>query len=374
MTEKSKLLIENTYRSLADRIREDGYAPTSVTGAYGGMYGRDASVHALCHTLAGDFDLARKIMEYTVDYHNQHGFDYLIHVLDPAHNNPCLKCQADATFFFLHTWVTFANTAPKTDENKAFLQNSYERVKILAHYFLQNGDFDNPYGLLFNQSLEHTRDRSYFQCYDLLTNVYASQALHELAQLVAEADPENATVWESAAAKIVKGVHNFLVGEVDGKKIYAELIGRSQKSIDANPNAARRDIRGFSWVNLAPMSCDWYAADPEILENTYQAYLKYGCVEYYGKHQMLDSFTAFETELAPATKGTHVLGKGLAWEMMYCKKMGYTDRLQELTVFLEDCCDQVVRESWLPEGGGSDTGNQEHAGWLLIAYQTIKEA
>ena len=136
MTEKSKLLFQNTYRSLADRIREDGYANTSVTGAYGGMYGRDASVHALCHTLCGDFDLARGILNYTIDYHNQHGFDYLVHVMDPAHKNPCMKCQADATFFFLHAWVIFAKTAPKTEATVAFLQNSYRRVKIFAHYFL----------------------------------------------------------------------------------------------------------------------------------------------------------------------------------------------------------------------------------------------
>ena len=42
--EKHRLLFRNTYESLRGRIHSNGYAPTSVTGAYKGMFTRDASI------------------------------------------------------------------------------------------------------------------------------------------------------------------------------------------------------------------------------------------------------------------------------------------------------------------------------------------
>ena len=48
--EKHRLLFRTTYESLRGRIHSNGYAPTSVTGAYKGMFTRDASIQIMAHT------------------------------------------------------------------------------------------------------------------------------------------------------------------------------------------------------------------------------------------------------------------------------------------------------------------------------------
>ena len=369
MTQKGKQLYQATYDSMAGRVEEDGYANTSLTGAYGGMFCRDTAVHALCHTRLGDFELACKLLKYTFDYHKQHGFSYVIHVMDKSHRQPDMKKQSDATFVLLYAWAEFAKTAPKTPSVTAFLEESYDLVKTFANYYLDNGDLSPAYGLVFNESLEHSRDRSYFQCYDMLTNVYASQSLHDLAQYVKETDPVHSEKWEAAAEKIVWGIHTFLTPTVDGKKFYGELIGTSQKNLDKNPNASILYIRGFSWVNIAAMSCDWYAADPEILENTHELYMKYADCTYYGKYKMPACYTEFETTLGPETGGHYVLGKALAWELLYCKKTGKQERVKSICQFIEECSENIYLETYEYNGGGSDGGNQEQAAWLLLALK-----
>ncbi len=371
-TVKSQKLYETTYQSMIDRTRDNGYAQTSITGAYNGMFCRDSSIQIMAHIAEGDFDNARLILDFITDYHIQNQYYYVIHIIYPeTYSNPSTVAQADTTFFFLRAWVDFATKAPKTAENKAYIEDSCSKIKEFANHFLDMGGLDNEYDLLFNMNFEHTRQTSYWQSYDLLTNVYASQAYHELGQYFKTVDPANAKKWEDAAARIAAGIHKNLTVEIDGSLMYAELRGSSHKDIYGNPDTQEEFIEGFSWVNLAPMGCNWYAADPEILEHTYQMYLKYGACHYYRKVLMLDACTNFDiNQKYPLRSGNHVIGKGLAWEMLYCKKMGYTDRLGELALFLEEFCETMYRETWVYSGGGADTGNQEQASWLLIANKT----
>ena len=212
---------------------------------------------------------------------------------------------------------------------------------------------------MLNPALEHSRDIRYWCSYDMLTNVYASQIWHELSLYFAKSNPEKAKIWSNVADSIAEAVHKHLVWEIDGATAYAELIDVEHGNVM---------VPGFSWVTIAPMSCDWYAADPENLEHTYKCYLKYGACDYYDKYRMLDVCSTYNgTELAT---GDHVIGKGLAWEIMYCKKMGYEDRLATLIAFIEEGSDDMYRENWSYKGGEPDTANQEQVGWLLYAMKT----
>lgn len=65
----------------------------------------------------------------------------------------------------------------------------------------------------------------------------------------------------------------------------------------------------------------------------------------------------------------HVLGKALAWELLYCHSTGRFAREQELLDFLARYSDEMYRETWKYTGGGSDTANQEHASWMIFAMQ-----
>ncbi len=352
---KNEALYKATYGSMLDRTHENGYAQTSITGAYGGMFGRDSSIQIMAHVAAGDYDQARLIMQYILRYHQTYRLPYIIHVMDCDAPPASLKVQIDTTFFFLHAWYLFATQAPATDENKAFLAAYESQIKALADYYLTD-EYQKENGLFLTPSLEHSREGRYWICYDLLTNTYASQALHEMSLYFAQTDPQSAARWGEAADRTAAGIHAHLTYEIDGKRFYAELIDHEHG--DAF-------IPGFSWVNLAPMGCDWYAADPELLENTYQLYLQYGACTYYGKYYMLDVVNTYNGK--PIEKGNHVIGKGLAWEMLYCKKTGKLDRLNELVDFVAEYSDEMYRETWWYGGGGSDTANQEHASWMLYA-------
>ncbi len=369
---KTAQLYQTTYQSMIDRITETGYAQTSITGAYNGMFCRDSSIQIMAHIKEGDFEKARLILDFITDYHIETRYRYALHIIYPSiYTYPSAVQQADTTFFFLHAWYMFATQAPQNAKNKAYIEGSYGLVKDFANYYLDVGDLENEYDLLINWNFEHTRDTSYWQSYDLLTNVYASQALHEMAQYFKTLDPQNSKKWEDAASKIVAGVHKNLTVELDGALMYAELRGVSHKQLENEEEPKEKFIAGFSWVNLAPMGCDWYGTDPEILEHTYQMYLKYGACTYYRTTLMLEACTNFSMNTQrPIRTGNHVIGKGLAWEIMYCAKTGKKERLAELASFVEEFSDTMYRETWAYTGGGADTGNQEQASWLLLANKT----
>ena len=374
---KTSELYKTTYQSMIDRTTEEGYAQTSLTGAYEGMFCRDSAIQIMAHMAEGDYEQARLILDFITQYHIENRYPYVLHIIYPGmFTYPSAVPQTDTTFFFLHAWVQFATTAPQTAKNKAYIEGSLEKVKEFANYYLNVGDLDIQYDLFLNWNFEHTRNTSYWESYDLLTNVYASQALHEMAEYFKTSDPTNANRWQTAADRIVKGVHENLTVELDGALMYAELRGRSHKAVNEDMDAPEQFIAGFSWVNLAPMGCDWYGADPEILEHTYQMYLTYGACRYYrnktdNDYTMLEACTTFSlTNPRPIRTGNHIIGKGLAWEMMYCAKTGKTQRLETLASFVEEFCDTMYRETWVYAGGGADTGNQEQASWLLIANKT----
>ena len=368
-TAKGLSLYQETYQSMVDRIQDNGYTQTSLTGAYEGMYLRDASIQIMAHVTNGDFDEARSILNYITEYHRMKGLNYIMYIIrtyNAYHEQP------DTTFFFLHSWYLFATKAPKTEENVAYIESSYSKIKDFANYYLDKGYIRNEYDLLYNESFEHSRDGSYWQSYDLVTNVYASQALYELSEYFKDSDPTNAKKWKDASTRIANGIHKNLTVECQGELMYAEFYGTKKKNIETVPETEKKFYAGLSWVNLAPMGCDWYAAKPEILEHTYQIYLEFGSARYYeDRTKMLDVYSDLNASRPRRlTSGNHIIGKGLAWEIMYCAKTGKTDRLAEINTFIEKNSKKFYPEVWAYGGGVNDSGNQEQASWLLVAQKT----
>ncbi len=375
LSAKGDALYKATYQSMVDRIQENGFTNTSLTGAYEGMYLRDASIQILAHVTQGDFDEARKILSYITEYHRTKGLSYIMYIIRTYN---AYHKQTDTTFFFLHSWYQFAVNAPKTTENKAYIDKSIELIKEFANFYLDNGYLRDEYDLLYNESFEHSRDGSYFQSYDLVTNVFASQALHELSQYFKTSDPANAKKWGDAADRIAKGIHKNLVVECKGALMYAEFYGTKKANIETVPESEKKFYAGLSWVNLAPMGCDWYAAKPEILEHTYQIYSTYGSVKYRNqttgkRYTMLEVYSDLNVKSPRRlNSGNHVIGKGLAWEIMYCNKTGKTDRLAEIIEFIEVSSTTFYPEVYAYSGGVNDTGNQEQASWLLVAHHGLR--
>ncbi|MBR6548588.1 MAG: endonuclease/exonuclease/phosphatase family protein [Clostridia bacterium] len=354
---KGQSLYAETYQSMLDRTHENGYAQTSLNGAYVGMFGRDSSIQVMAHIAQGDYDYAAKILKYIVDYHKEYKKDYVLHIMQENKKPYSDKLQTDTTFFFLHAWYMYATKAPASAEKTALLNASEDKVKDFADYFIDDMYFNREKGLMENPYLEHSRDKREWNSYDLLTNVYASQAWYELSKYFATKDPARAKAWREGADLIAQGVHKHLVTEIDGKKMYAELIDIENDKF----------VQGFSWVNMAPVGCEWYAMDEEIMANTYELYMKYGAGSWFGKYKMLEVHTNYTG--STNVRAREIIGKGLAWELMYCKMVGNTDRIRTLEAFIEKYSDQMYRETWQASGGGSDAANQEHASWMLFAHK-----
>jgi len=75
-------LYQNSYDILYDRITDRGYAITSLTGTYYGMFTRDSAIQAMAHLSYGDSDAARAILRYLLSYHVALGLERGTHIID----------------------------------------------------------------------------------------------------------------------------------------------------------------------------------------------------------------------------------------------------------------------------------------------------
>lgn len=260
--------------------------------------------------------------------------------------------QIDGNYMLIHAWAQFVNGCEKTEENKQFIEKSYPIIKRFADYYIDNGYISEEYNLMRNDSFEHSREGRYWKSYDLITNVFASQALYELGALAEQfGDKTSAGKWSEASSTLTEGINEYLVTEIDGVKIYAELY---------DMDAGMKFIKGMSWVNWAPVAAEWYAMDKTIMQNTYDIYAKYDSQDYDG-YKMLDVVYDFETKQC----GNHIIGKGLAWEIMFNRYKEDYEKLDYLTQFVLDhsTAGGVYPETYQPNGHFSDVGNQEHASW-----------
>lgn len=274
--------------------------------------------------------------------------------------------ETDQNYSVLWVWAWYARMHP---EDAEFIHETWPLVRAFAdHYLLTPGYLDPALDLVRNPILDAD---GYHDTYDLLTNVFASQALHDLAPIALSlGDAEAATRWAAADERIRHGVEAHLVTVVDGKQIYGEKYELDE---------ANRFYPGYEFVNLSPIAVEWYALDREIMANTVEAYATHASRDWSGM-TMLSSMQDF-----PSTeRNDWVLAKALAWEWRFHKETGDLARLDVLDRFLRAYCpdtSQPVFEGWILDSGGTlrttDPGNQEMASWfvveLLRAYPALRE-
>ena len=271
--------------------------------------------------------------------------------------------QTDATYMLVHAWAMFVNNNKGTQEDLEFIKESYPIIKSFANYYIDSKDYYNKnMDLLLNPSLEHSRKIRYWVSYDLLTNVFASQALYELSFIAkAQGDSEMEEKWKKVATKIEEGINTHLVTEVDGKKIYGEFY-------DVEDNM--KFYAGISWVNFAPVAAEWYGMDLEIMKNTYEIYKKYASIRMYGQDCLATEATLGTSELT-----RELIGKGIAWELMFCKMIGDTERMAEIVELELATAEKnkisVYPEFWKSENYVTDPGNQEHCSWQFYAMSIV---
>ena len=81
-TKENVDLFEGSYDILLDRITDRGYAITSLTGTYFGMFTRDSAIQAMAHIAYGDLEAARSILRYMLSYHVELGMERGTHIIE----------------------------------------------------------------------------------------------------------------------------------------------------------------------------------------------------------------------------------------------------------------------------------------------------
>ena len=293
--------------------------------------------------------------------------------------------QVDGHYMWLNSFAMFVLQAEKNFKGQydEFIKAVYPQMSAYAEHFFETegtlggnvGFIDETYGLMYTPSYEHSRDGRYWKAFDLITNVFVSEAMHKMSQVASVyGTADQATAYAKYADELAAAINDKMVYELDGKDIYIDLIdvenGTNHKGYTEVTEEGYRVYKGFSFVNLAPLAADWYAMDEQIMKNTYETYFKFGS-EKYGKYNVLGVTVTLNENETTDKIGNHVIGKGFAWELHYNWKMGNTERVEEMIAFMEARSTTVYPEVWRRDGGVSDSANQEHANWILFTMARI---
>ncbi len=257
--------------------------------------------------------------------------------------------QPDGNYMFVLAWARYVVAQPN---DIAFITDTLPVVAAFADYYLTPTYWDEERNLLRNPCLEHSRNLRFWSTLDLITNVFLSQALHELAYVTQEVLPTQAQRWRRISEQVRSGIDGSLVAKSPrGSRQYAELIDRDHGD---------KFYVGYSWVNFATIAANWYASDSRLERETYDAYLEEAS-SMWGDHRMLRAYD----DVVAATGEDEVIGKGLAWEIRLAQKLGRADRVRSLLAFIEERTPGTIfAESYYPHHV-SDGGNQEQAAWFI---------
>jgi len=268
--------------------------------------------------------------------------------------------EPDAIFALAHAWYIYATAAPDTPADNKFIADSYPIMKKYVEVYIKEGYINNELKLMKTDYLEHTRDFRKWQAYDLITNVYASQVFYEFSHHEESlGNTEEAARWMELSELLKEGIYENLTAEVNGKKIYAEMI-----AIDED----NKFYPGMTWVNLAPIAAEWYAIDTEMMKRTFEVYAEEATV-YCNGIPMLDAcYNMFNGGYAE-----HIIGKGYSWELMFNAATGNTERVDQMIEFMLMYTpgNNMYPESWWYPDKFSDVGNQEHSCWIAYAMATV---
>jgi hypothetical protein len=310
------------------------------------------------------------------------------------------KIQIDGHYQMMDAYAMFALDC--YDGYPEFIELTYPMMKAYADYFFDPANTyerkvfsadkeytiegrypfydESVYGLILNPCLEHSREGSYWEGYDLITNVFAAESTNKMSQLAALlGKADDADELKARADNLSAAINKYMVADFEGETIYIEMIANSSIK-PGDVDYVARDwefFYGFSFVNMSPIASNWYATDDEIMANTYRAYLGRAAELYKtapdgSVHVIRPSVCTLDKNLRTTKLHSHIIGKDLSWEIYYLYKTGNTERLSHMMDFLSKVSlNGAYAETYNRNGGQADIGNQEQTGWLLYEIARI---
>lgn len=275
--------------------------------------------------------------------------------------------QADGNFHVLASWARLALLEPRT----AWEDRTYRTVAMLTDtasdwpYVAPRAPHSAP-GLVRNVCLEHSREGRYWDCWDLLTQSWACQALRMLSRVAERrGDADHAVRWRKVYTAVEASVRERLTMQVDGKLVYAEM-----RLPDGGEG---RLFDGLSWVNLAPVAAQWEGADPAILRDTIAAYRSKAAL-------VATGLAVTGTEWQPGHPvSPQVIGKGVGWDLAYAAQTkDWAGACNWLAFLAAANTAPIYTEAFNVARDGSvtlqDAGNGEQVSWWCWGVARLRKA
>ena len=315
-------LYSNTFYSLTERMREDGYLPESLTGAYSGMFPRTTGAYVLLLIEAQMYEEAEKTLQYVLKTLEKNDMEYVPRVIGPDYNIEEDQFQIDGHAHVILAWARLALARGKTPfENETWHQvRALMRFGTSRAFFLHGhwyGHWSIEPNLVRNTALEHSKDMRMWDCFDLLTQSFTGAALAEMV-VVAERqnDPKMVEHWNNQLALLKDGINKNLTTEHYGIKTYSEmLIPNGDAGIPYN---------GLGWVTLSPVAAGWEGVDHQVLKNTVKV-----MNEKLLKHSN-DVYWMPTDGYPDGSFSNEIIGKGIGWEIDFANSENDEKRLIEI--------------------------------------------
>lgn len=309
-------LYTGTLRSLRDRVRENGFCPTSF-GEENGVqtypechYPRDAAEAAQVLADTGETEKALRILEFNL-HHIPSGQDYIPHVYDSSggviHNN--LQTDTPAHSALALELLARGNIRTETAERIAALYRSLDRLAgaLWRKHFrkefqlLDSGNFNE-------QGFGGTRE----PLLDFFSNAANHAGFRALARIAEKyGDDRAARKHDERAEMLASGIEAHLFDPEENR--YSAAI---------TPGGERMKL--FNWLSIYPYR--FYAGRTDAWECAFERLWNETANDWHGLR-------------IPCCEPPHLslrtLGKVVAVLMRYCAETGRRTKLAELFSFIE---------------------------------------
>ncbi len=351
-----------SYRSIFDRIRDNGFMKESLTGLYSGEYVRSIGALAILADLTGETEAAKNTLKFVTDTMRKKQLSYVPFTISADGNTVRTDDELDGRAHFVLGWALYMQKSRDT----AYLDETYALMKREADAFCSDKYFCEDIGLMRNRRLTHTRiykGSDYHDALDILTNSFVAAALE---QMIAVADMfekgEDAVLWHDTLDKLKKGIHDQLTRTVNGKSVYLE-----QRYYDGGKYTAEN---GVSWVCFAPFVTGYSGLDKATLQNT--ATYARGILF---KKAQTGGYLAVESDKNGTVKNW-ILGKSVGWDLTAaCMTEDYA-HIRDLLQFLNAThTGDLYMEKMQPTNGSwktIDAGNAEQVIWFLYGMASVR--
>ncbi len=355
-------IYETSYKSIFDRIRDNGFMKESLTGLYQGEYVRSIGALAILADKVGETAAAGKTLKFVTDVMKAKNLTHVPFTISADANTVRTEDELDGRAHFVLGWALYIQKSG----DAAYCNDTYALMKREADAFCSDTYFYEDVGLVRNRRLTHTRIHNgsdYHDAFDILTNAFTAAALEQMIHVAKMASKDqDAVLWQETLQKLKKGIADNLTRSADGKTVYLEQRYYQNKTAE----------NGVSWICFAPFVTGYSGLDTAVLQNT-AAYVRNAL----WKKTANGGYLAVESD-ANGTVKNWILGKSVGWDLTAAAKAGDIAHILDALRFLEvNHSGNLYMEKMQPNGSGwktIDAGNAEQVIWFLYGVAAVRES